>query len=294
MAAALDLRLRIWPTPVALMRLPVLLMEKFAARPLSTRAQLHMLVEGLTGDPEPARRELGVEPAPFAPERLRRIVERSTWSLPVDLRLFVRPAPELPAGSAVLAMLVAVATLTGIFRFAPDPWIGMTVGMAALGAVALAFRAVRSRLRLTPVRILAGLASGAALYGLTRLALLGLSAAWPDWPAHARALLSWKGGHGPAFLLPTLVLIVVAEEVVWRGLATRFFAERWGRAAGILAGAALYAAAHAATLNPLLLVAAVVLGVVWGWLFLATDDLVLPSACHLGWDLLLLFGPPIA
>jgi NADH dehydrogenase len=278
-AAALDRRLLICPTPVALMRIPVLLMEKLAERPLSTRAQLHMLVEGLEGEPEPARRDLGVEPAPFTPERLR------PWVSPPARR-------ELGAGSLAL-LAVAVAILTGVFRFAGDPWLGMTLAMGALGGASLLFRAVRSRLRTSATRILAGLASGAALYGLTRLALLAFPAVWPSWEGHARSLLSWRGDHGPGFLLPTLVMIVFAEEVLWRGIATRFFAERWGRPAGLLAGAAVYAVAHGATMNPLLLFAALVLGVVWGWLFLATDDLVLPSACHLGWDLLLLFGPPI-
>ncbi len=295
-ARALDLPLWIRPTPVWLMGVPVFLMEKFARRPLSTRAQLRMLVEGLTGDPGPARRELGVEPAPFTAERLRPLVQRVAWRLPVDLRLLSspRPAPELAAWPAGILLVAAAGLLTALFRVAPDPWLGMTVVMGALGVAALFFGAVRSRLRLSPGRILLGLGLGAALYGLTRVALLGFAAAWPGWEGHARTLLSWRGDHGPAFLFPTLVMIVLAEEALWRGVATRLFAERWGRLSGLVSGAALYTAAHVATLNPLLLLAAFLLGLAWGWLYLATDDLVLPSACHLGWDVLLLFGPAIA
>src|SRR5262245_29786425 len=74
-AEALGRPVRIWSTPIALMKLPVRLMEAVMAKPLSTRAQLAMLVEGLAGDPGPARTELGVEPAPFTPERLRPMVE---------------------------------------------------------------------------------------------------------------------------------------------------------------------------------------------------------------------------
>jgi len=54
-ASAMGLPIRIWNTPVPLMRLPVRIMEAVMREPLSTRAQLAMLVEGLDGDPAPAR-----------------------------------------------------------------------------------------------------------------------------------------------------------------------------------------------------------------------------------------------
>ncbi len=294
-AEAVDLPISIRPTPVALMRLPVFLMEKFARRPLSTRAQLRMLVEGLAGDPEPARRDLGVEPAPFTPERLRPLVEKAAWRLPVDLRLFSAPraAREVPTGAALGLAALGAALLTAVFAGMRDAWLGMTLAMGALGALSLLLRAVRSRLRLSPSRLLAGLAAGGALYSLTRLALPFLDAAWPGWAVHAAALFAWRDAHGPAFLVPTLALIVLAEELLWRGVVARWAVERLGRPAGLLAAAGVYAAAHLAAMNPLLLLAAVLLGLVWGWLFAATDDLVVPSACHLAWDALLLFGPPI-
>ena len=90
-------------------------------------------------------------------------------------------------------------------------------------------------------------------------------------------------------------MIAVAEEVLWRGVLTQFFMERLGRAGGILTAALLYSAAHAVTLNPLLLGVAVAMGVAWGWLYSATDDLIPPAVCHLGWDLMMLFvAPPLA
>ena len=48
-AEALGRPLAIVPTPVGLMRLPVAVMERTMKQPLSTRAQLAMLVEGLAG-----------------------------------------------------------------------------------------------------------------------------------------------------------------------------------------------------------------------------------------------------
>jgi membrane protease YdiL (CAAX protease family) len=88
-------------------------------------------------------------------------------------------------------------------------------------------------------------------------------------------------------------MVVIAEELLWRGVVTRFLMERAGRAAGILLGAAVYALAHWAAWNPLLLLAAMAFGIFWGWLYAATDDLVSPTISHLLFDVLLLFGFPV-
>ena len=282
-AAALGRPLAIVPTPVALMTLPVALMEKTMAQPLSTRAQLAMLVEGLAGDPEPARRELGVEPAPFTPERLRPMLEASG--------LIVRKEIGAPAAAGVYAL--ACGLLAFAFRGPLDPWKGMTLAMGLLLAVSLAFGAVRRRLAATPKRLGLGLAAGAVLFGLTRLAVRALPAVWPAWEGYARQLSSWKSGHSMLFLGTTLVMIVVAEETLWRGLFVRAAVERLGRLPGAIVGAVFYTAAHATTLNPLLLVAAFGCGLFWGLLYAATDDLTAPIVSHLAWDVMILFILPV-
>jgi len=282
-AEALERPLAILPTPVALMTLPVVLMEKLMRQPLSTRAQLSMLVEGLAGDPEPARRELGVEPAPFTPERLRPLLAASGAVLP----------KEIPAPAALGIYALAAALLALAFRGPWGPWKGMTVAMGVLLAVSLAVGAVRRRLLPTPGRVGLGLAAAGVLFGLTRLAVWALPQVWPDFSGYARELGAWKSGHSTSFLAVTLVMIVVAEETLWRGVVARFAIERLGRAAGILVGAALYAAAHAVTLNPLLLAAAFCCGVFWGILYAATDDLTAPVVSHLAWDVMILFVAPV-
>lgn len=61
----------ILPTPYHLMKPAVHVMGWVMREPLSTPAQLQMLREGMTGDVEPMRRELGVEPRPFTAENIR-------------------------------------------------------------------------------------------------------------------------------------------------------------------------------------------------------------------------------
>jgi len=282
-AEALGLPVWIWPTPVALMKIPVRLMEATMTQPLSTRAQLAMLVEGLAGDPAPARAELGLETAPFSAERLRPLLAGGGQM----------PKREIAAAPALGLYALSLGLLTAAVRGPLDPWTGMTLAMGLLLALSLGFKAVRQRLAPTAGRIGLGLASGALLYGLTRAVVLVLEAAWPAWTEHARTLSAWKSGHSPAFLAVSLVMIVAAEEIFWRGVLARFCMQRFGIAFGLLAGAALYTAAHAGTMNPLLLAAALGCGLYWGLLSALTDDLTAPIVSHLVWDVMVMFVTPL-
>jgi uncharacterized protein YbjT (DUF2867 family)/membrane protease YdiL (CAAX protease family) len=282
-AEALGRPLWILPTPVGLMSIPVRIMEALMKQPLSTRAQLAMLVEGLAGDPGPARAELGVDPAPFSPELLRPILEGSGLLL----------KKEVPPLAAAGLYALSLVLLTFAFRGPLAPWKGMSVAMGALLAGSLTVGVVRERLAPTLRRIWLGLAGGALLFGLTRLGVLILKPLWPAWESHARTLSAWKGGLSPVFLAATLVMIIVGEETLWRGVVARFAMERLGRLPGIVAGAALYAAAHAVTLNPLLVAAAFGCGLYWGLLYAATDDLSAPIVSHLVWDVMVMFVFPV-
>lgn len=64
---AMGTSLKVWiiPTPIWFQRLSVRLMNGLVRNPLSTPAQLQMLIDGLAGNPEPVTRELGVETEPF-------------------------------------------------------------------------------------------------------------------------------------------------------------------------------------------------------------------------------------
>jgi NADH dehydrogenase len=282
-AEAMGVPVRILPTPAGLMRLPVGLMEATMTQPLSTRAQLAMLVEGLAGDPGPAREVLGLTPAPFTPERLRPLLAASG----------LMPAREISTGAGLGLYAASLLLLTAAFRGPLAPWKGMTVAMGLLLAAALMLSAVRRRIAPTFGRVGLGLAAGALLYGLTRAVVLLFTAVWPGWASHARELSAWKEGYSAPFLWVTLFMIVVAEEAYWRGVIARFASERVGAALGIVAGAALYTLAHAATMNPLLLVAAFGCGLYWGLLAAATDDLTAPIVSHLVWDVMVMFVTPL-
>lgn len=202
-------------------------------------------------------------------------------------------ARETPTAAFWVLLAFTASAVTFVFRHVPDVWTGMTaaMGLALAGAVLLG--SVRKRLRPTGRTLVLGMIAGAILYALTYAGAALFGRLWPGFDQQARLLYSLRGTHGPAFLAPTLVLIVAAEEAVWRGVVSRYLMERRGLLRGAVAGAALYALAHAATLNPLLIAAALGCGLAWGLLYAATDSLVAPIVCHLVWDVFLMFLLPV-
>jgi membrane protease YdiL (CAAX protease family) len=188
---------------------------------------------------------------------------------------------------------LAVAALSVVFGFVADKWLGMTVAMGLLLAVSLSLPAARGCLKPSLMRIATGLATGIALYGISVLSAAVIFQLRPEWIPAARLLYSWKSEHSPLFITTTLVMIVLAEEVLWRGVVAQFLMKRWGRVTGVALAAAIYAVAHLAAGNPLLVIAAFGCGLYWGLLYAATDDLVTPAVSHLVWDVLLLFVFPV-
>src|SRR5258708_6424786 len=121
-AEAMGLPVWICPTPVGLMKIPVSVMEATMTQPLSTPAQLAMLVEGLAGDPSPARQLLGLEPSPFTPERLRPLLAAGHHL----------PQREISPLTGLGLFGLSVLLLTLAFRGPLDPWKGMTIATAVL------------------------------------------------------------------------------------------------------------------------------------------------------------------
>jgi uncharacterized protein YbjT (DUF2867 family)/membrane protease YdiL (CAAX protease family) len=281
-AKALDRPVWLLPTPAILMRVPVRIMEAVMTQPLSTRAQLAMLAEGLDGDPAPARTELGIKTAPFTAARIQPLLAKANST-----------QREVSPTSFWLLTTFTVVALTVVFGAVADKWMGMTVAMGLALAGAWNVPAVRHRLKPSVRRIVIGLGAGVALYGISVVAAALLFALGPQWETAARSLYAWKVGHSPVFIAVTLGMIVLAEEVLWRGVVARFLMECCGTVPGIVLGAAIYAAAHLAAFNPVIVVAAFGCGLYWGLLYAATDELVSPTVSHLLWDVLLLFAFPV-
>jgi membrane protease YdiL (CAAX protease family) len=83
------------------------------------------------------------------------------------------------------------------------------------------------------------------------------------------------------------------EEIYWRGLIQRRFSERFGPNTGFLAATTAYALVHLPTLNGPLIMTAFIGGLVWGYLYKKTGNLVPAIISHVLWDLLIFVIAPL-
>ena len=151
-------------------------MNRVMKNPLSTPAQLQMLVDGMTGNPAAMRRELGVDPVPFTVEHIRAPARACAQRLPLDLRLGRRGEGEEGQNAesgARLALLsvVGIVVMNAAFVVpAPDPWMRLVSGIALLGAIALptAWKQRRRLFRTDAMGVIVGLATGLGLYLVAR------------------------------------------------------------------------------------------------------------------------------
>src|SRR5262249_36092514 len=198
------------------------------SRPLSTPAQLQMLVDGLTGDPRPARRDLGLAPRAFTSHSVRPLAERIRPLFGFSLRLVSgrghaeflargRDAVPPASGLALLALVVPVV----LAALLPNVWLRMTVAGVLLAAVALARVPVgwRALFRVRPGHIGLGLAAAALLYAAGAVVVA--------WAMHVPALApqiariyGWKRDGPPAAVVPPGLLVRPAQGGVWRNADT--------------------------------------------------------------------------
>ncbi len=87
-------------------------------------------------------------------------------------------------------------------------------------------------------------------------------------------------------LIGLLLFFVVgpAEEIFWRGLIQRSLSQPLGPERGLFLTVALYSLVHMFAFNFILLVAASVCGLFWGWLYQKEQRLVPVIFSHSLWD----------
>ncbi len=198
-------------------------------------------------------------------------------------------------GRAGLAFALAAAGFLLLFRFEGlgplDFWWGMASLAGGLCVLAARFdRGLAPRLRddlraATLRKIARGALSAAVLYAVfaagnaAARALAARAGADIDAVYRLRELAST-----PRIVLLMALVIGPGEEVFWRGFLQERLAARWGPRAGLALAAAGYTAVHVTSANLLLVVAAAVCGLFWGWLYLRFRSVLLNAVSHALWD----------
>ncbi|MBP2031720.1 membrane protease YdiL (CAAX protease family) [Clostridium algifaecis] len=88
-------------------------------------------------------------------------------------------------------------------------------------------------------------------------------------------------------LIGLLLFFIIGpgEELYWRGFIQNTLGKQFGENKGYLFSVLLYAAVHIATGNFMLIIAAFVCGLFWGWLYKKEKSIIPVIISHAIWDL---------
>jgi membrane protease YdiL (CAAX protease family) len=194
-------------------------------------------------------------------------------------------------------MLLALVVWCGCFWLLQRTgnWLHFAFAGSALGIAVLVTGAVpKALLQPTPRALLAGVLGGVSMVGITHLGYRLVALMWPSVVPETGALLALLNVVGSSGWTRTLLIATIAssEELTFRGLlpATPGALTRPRvpnqRQLLVLGGLTLLYALTSAPLGSGLLVGcALVCGLIWGVLRLATGSVLVPILAHVIWDL---------
>jgi uncharacterized protein len=200
-----------------------------------------------------------------------------------------RPDDLSIAASAVLLFLpLFIVRAAGPIDF----WWWMSLNLCILIGMALSldrnFRlAIRNDLRSGAGRkILLGFLAAAVLYAVFFIGNILARLILPFAGSGIGAVYAFKSTASPVRIVLLMALLIgPGEEVFWRGFLQRRWQARFGADRGFLLATGLYAAVHIGSGNAMLVLAAAVCGLFWGYLYRRTGSLLLVAVSHTVWDL---------
>jgi len=191
-------------------------------------------------------------------------------------------------GLSLLA--VGAAALLWYLLFVLKPlnfWLEMSLSILALALFAfLAKRDLFSLGRLEPRHLAVGLVSFALLYLVFFVGNIVSGWILPFKDSQISMVYGNKAQASP-LVIGLLLLFVIGpgEELFWRGFVQTRFAEKFGPNRGYVLAAAVYGGVHLITGNFMLVLAALVCGFYWGYLYKRGRSLIPVLISHALWDL---------
>jgi membrane protease YdiL (CAAX protease family) len=138
-----------------------------------------------------------------------------------------------------------------------------------------------------------GLLSAAFLYVLF-FAGNYLSRRWFDFADPGISNVYDFKGNASAIRIALLMILIIGpgEEIFWRGYLQRQFANKWGKWPGLIIALVLYTGVHIFTGNFMLIMAALICGLFWGWLYMKHESMIINVISHTVWDVVVFLVLP--
>ncbi len=140
-----------------------------------------------------------------------------------------------------------------------------------------------------------GVAHGVLLYGISRLGVFIISNFF-DFAKPQLNLIYSTRDQAPPILIAMLLLFIIApaEEIFWRGFVQDKLGSFVSKKNAMRITIVLYVIVHIWAMNPMLLLAALVLGVHWGYMYFRFGSLIPGIISHALWDTIIFVILPIS
>ena len=101
-------------------------------------------------------------------------------------------------------------------------------------------------------------------------------------------------GDATGIRIALLMIFVIGpgEEIFWRGYLQRKISARTGKWAGLILALVLYTGVHIFTGNFMLIMAALICGLFWGWMYLKYESMLINVISHTVWDIVVFLVLP--
>ncbi len=193
-------------------------------------------------------------------------------------------------------LVVPVVLWIIVFAWKPLPfWDLMVPSMAILLILAVLLRGSAFKLeRPTGFDVLSGIGSAAVLYGVFKLGSIIAPLILPGAQTDIGGVYGMTSSISPVLISCFLLLIIgPAESLFWQGTVQATWMDRFGKNAGWLMTAGFYGAIHIASLNPMLVTAALTAGLGWGLQYRLQGRIWAIVVSHALWDFSILVLWPI-
>lgn len=203
---------------------------------------------------------------------------------------------QLPPSTLAVLSTLAVILFSPMFivrQIGPfDFWYWMSANLVVMISLAWLFdpsygKNLRDDISLNvPRKIILGVLSAIALYGVFYLGNQ-LSRLMFHFAGTGIANVYAFKGDADSLRVGLLMLLVIGpgEELFWRGFLQNHYEKRFGNTKGFLIATAVYTGVHVFTGNIMLIVAALVAGLFWGWMYMKYKSMVMNVVSHTVWDI---------
>jgi membrane protease YdiL (CAAX protease family) len=176
-------------------------------------------------------------------------------------------------------------------------WLKLTFSACLLAVIGLGYsrREMKTLFAFRMRHLWVGIGSALVLYGIFWVGREAANLLFSFAPGQIASVYQTKTQLDAALIgLLLLFLMGPAEEIYWRGFVQRRLAERYGAKAGFWWAAAAYTLIHITSWNFMLLVAAGVCGLYWGFLYQREQNLIPVIVSHSLWDVMIFVLFPMA